>query len=78
MTTYTIETGIPAPEQLYRRSPPKSPIRTALEQLELGQSFLMDTPDEYERARSMCCNLGERKFIGRKVAGQGWRMWRIA
>jgi hypothetical protein len=78
MSTYTIEEGIPVPEKLKRAVPPKSPIRLALECLEPGQSFLMQTADEYDRARSAASYLPDRQFVSRKVAGEGWRMWRAS
>lgn len=76
--SYVIESHIPAPEWVERNGPPKTDLRLALEGLLPGQSFLMETQNEYQRARTACQYLSDRRFSGRKVPGEGWRMWRIA
>lgn len=45
--------------------------------LEPGQSFAMDTEEEYIRARGTVHKLKPRKFSVRKVPFEGWRIWRL-
>lgn len=76
--SYIIEDGIPMPEKITRTIPPKSELRVTLEALKPGQSVLLDKPEDYDRARSAASYIGGRQFVCRKVAGQGWRVWRAA
>lgn len=75
--SYVIESHIPAPEPMERGKRAPTAVRAAMESLKPGQSFLMLTVEEYDRARSASCYLGGR-FVTRKIPGEGWRLWRIA
>ena len=76
--SYVIEDNIPAPPVIERGRRSKSPIRAALEALEPGQSFLMQTAEEYGRARSAVAHIIDGQFVSRKIPGEGWRLWRVA
>jgi hypothetical protein len=82
VTCYTIEDNIPLPASAmaHNQRKPKTPIRLALEALNEGQSLLFTESTEWAKARSIMTHLspGGRKFATRKLAGQGWRVWRVA
>jgi hypothetical protein len=74
---YVIEKNIPAPRFEGRKKYP-------IEDLQLGDSFLVPGVDEkVRRSLTVCANTiakkhnGTRKFTVRKV-GQGFRVWRTA
>lgn len=77
---YTIETGIPIPASAkagFSPRPARTPLRLELDALEVGQSFLTDTQEEYRRARSLITHIGNKRFVTRKCGGEGWRIWRV-
>lgn len=55
---------------------PWSPMAKALSAMEVGESILCDTEQDIERARQAAARLGV-KICRRKIAGKGWRIWRI-
>jgi hypothetical protein len=81
MTTYTIEQGIPIPPKAHghdgRPRGPRNPLTQTLEVLEPGQSVLMTEEREYKAAEQFKVRRPERKFAIRKVAREGWRIWRV-
>jgi hypothetical protein len=81
MTTYTIETGIPLPESDSRglggaARKPQTEWTKTLDQLQPGQSTLTPEIKDWKSAQQFKVRRPERKYAIRKVAGQGWRVWR--
>lgn len=79
--SYVIERDIPIPPTARRPNNCKRGARSvmgaALESMKTGQSFLIESLDEYNRARSLFCGLKPRRFVSRKVPHEGWRIWRV-
>jgi hypothetical protein len=81
MTTYTIDDDIPVPEP--RRSKTGAPRRAitpwtqTIDRLRPGQSSLCVTWSDYKAADQFRTRRPERKYVIRKIGGQGWRVWRV-
>lgn len=71
--SYVIERGTPVPT----KGRPKTPIRIALDDMEIGDSVLFPTSGEFMKANSMLVLLRPKKFRTRKIPGEGWRVWRV-
>lgn len=81
---HTVESGVEIPKE--PRNNPK-PLRYPFAQMDVGDSFLVECPDERKSAvrsnvatsawkHSLLHYYGNRKYITRKVEG-GVRVWRI-
>lgn len=71
---YATEPGIPIPEA--RRARRTEEAQT-MEAMPIGESFPIE-PDRVNAARCAVRGLEPKKFLVRKMAGQGWRVWRTA
>jgi len=75
-----IEKNVPIPEG--GRARPKKPLRLALEKLEVGDSFVYETP-EYpakDKIRNVIYHVhisSKKKFMTRSIGGIKRRVWRI-
>jgi hypothetical protein len=67
-----IDPAIPLPSRV------RTPIGQAMLALEVGESFMITTRDEYAKVRGRWSNYDDRKFAMRKVPSEGWRVWRVA
>lgn len=74
---YVIEDGVPPPPAMRRTGIQKTALRIVMESMRPGQSLLLDTPEENALARSAASHIGAGRFRSRKVAGKGWRVWRM-
>jgi hypothetical protein len=78
---YVIESGIPIPTSRGINPSPTGP-RTewtrALSALEVGQSVFTGDRKEYKAAEQFAIRSRPKQFALRKIAGQGWRVWRTA
>jgi hypothetical protein len=81
--TYIIESGIPLPRAAggnhKRASRPRgrtAPLSVAMDAMEVGQSFMVDTFEEHQRLLGRLGQFKPRTFAVRKIVGQGWRIWR--
>lgn len=81
MTAYTIENNIPIPPSKGGRggiqNSPRSELHQALASLQPRQSILLETPDEFQRVKSLWHRLPANSMTSRKTR-EGWRIWRIA
>lgn len=68
----TIERGMQIPPLN-----PWSSLAKAVKAMEVGESFLCDSEKDLEKARQAAARLGI-KICRRKIAGEGWRVWRTA
>lgn len=79
--SYVIEHGIPIPpsrqDGQHRPTGPRSEIAKAIEAMEVGHSFAIESEREYMRARARLARFKPRRFITRKLPHEGWRIWRI-
>jgi hypothetical protein len=80
--SYTIEDGIPIPTggsggKGGARRNPRNPLTIALDSLQPGQSVLTTDIADREAADRFRHWRPERKYVTRKIAGQGWRVWRV-
>jgi len=71
---FAIDKDIPIPG---RRNLVKSPLRIALEAMQVGDSIFLDTHEQHEFVRGSRKALHPMVFTTRKVEG-GWRAWRTA
>ena len=75
---YVIERGIPPPPATHaRRGNERSHLLIVLGRMDVGESFLVETDRERAEAVRRFAWFESRQFAARKVAGQGWRIWRI-
>lgn len=76
--SYVIEEGIPLP--VTNRGGnfvgPQSEWTKTLNSLEVGQSVLTPEYKEFKAADAFAFRQKVKRFAIRKVAGQGWRVWR--
>jgi hypothetical protein len=82
MTTYTIEDDIPLPpcDSRGRGGSPRKPQTQWTQMLDVlapGQSMLTGDHREAKAADQFKVRRPEKKFTIRKIAGQGWRVWRL-
>ena len=74
-----IEKNVPIPEGGARRL--KSPLRLALEKMEVGDSFAYDAPDYPKDIVRSCAthiqNSSKKKFRTLSIGGIKRRVWRI-
>lgn len=79
--TYVIEKGIPVSKTHGRRIPEKSELTKFLEQLEVGDSFLLidqaQSKKLYAAAKTARKTIAGLKVVCRKTS-DGYRAWRIA
>lgn len=78
---YPIELDIPIPPTRYasvRAGRPREPVRLFLESMPVGGSFLTPHFEEYRKAANTLTHLFPRCYTTRKIAGEGWRIWRVA
>jgi hypothetical protein len=71
-----VETHVPLMD--IRRGRLPGPVRERMEVLRVGDSFRLDTEQEYMLARGTASKLRPRKFSIRKIPHEGWRVWRLA
>lgn len=71
---------IPPPTGHMRHGPRKvtSRISEVMLTMQVGGSFLVTDPDDYDRVRKRMGRFEPRMYTTRKVPGEGWRVWRIA
>lgn len=79
--SYVIEEGIPMPECPSKGNGgahrgPKKPWGMALDSLQPGQSTLTTEWSDVRAAEQFRLYRPERRYAVRKIAGQGWRVWR--
>ena len=78
MSDIKIEKNIPLPRKYTGEGRPKSPIRVALEAMEVGDSFEgTEANRKYVGAISCTYRLKGRKFTSRKTGDDKFRIWRI-
>lgn len=79
MTTYTIEDGVPLPpsDKGGNWTGPKTEVNRVLETLDLQQSVLIDDYRDFKSAGAFAGRHRAKRFAIRKIAGQGWRVWRV-
>lgn len=70
-----IETGIPLVAERRGRLP--GPLRERMETLRPGDSFSLDSEQEFMLARGTVNKLKPKKFSIRKIPHEGWRVWRV-
>lgn len=78
---YVIEDNVPLPKGHNnggRPSGPQTELGRALLALQPGQSIALPTYEEFRRANAHAWRNTDRRFATRKIAGQGWRVWRVA
>lgn len=73
--SYAIEAAVEMPPE-YRGRPP-SQERLAMLALEVGESFLITDEARVNLVRTLNRKLAPKCFCVRKIAGQGWRVWRV-
>ncbi len=76
---YAIETGVPIPafRPTDSRPGPRTDLTQALAALEVAQSVLVEDTREHKAAMNYIERAKPRRFTVRKVAHEGWRIWRI-
>jgi hypothetical protein len=79
---YVIEQGVELPPSklAHSRAGPKtkrSALSIAMQSMEVGDSFQLETEQEYDSARARAWLFAPKKFATRKH-GNGWRIWRTA
>lgn len=81
MCAYVIETGIPLPKPRNGTGKnfigPQSEWTRTVAALAVGQSVLTPIYSEFKSAEQLIQRMRPNKYAIRKVAGQGWRVWRI-
>lgn len=79
MTTYTIEEGIPLPPTRKggNYTGPKTELTRLVDSLEPQQSLLITDYKDYKTADAYAGRHRAKRYAIRKIAGQGWRVWRI-
>lgn len=77
--SYVIEEGIPLPPTRKggNWTGPKTEVSRLLEIMEVNQSVLIPEHKEYKIADSYSARHRSKRFAFRKIAGQGWRVWRV-
>lgn len=65
-----LDKGIPVPSK-------KRGKWDFLENMELGDSIITTTPQDYENARSAMRHRGMRYRSIKEPSGTGWRLWRV-
>lgn len=83
MSAYVIETDIPIPEPLSKaRHGKRRELQTDwtrhLDQMEPGHSTVAPDPSHLKAVEFFKLRRPEKKFVYRKVAHVGWRVWRVA
>ena len=76
--SYVIEDGIPLPIVTKGGNffGPQSEWTKAIARLEPGQSVLTTEHREYKAADAFIARQRPKRYAIRKIAGQGWRVWR--
>jgi hypothetical protein len=73
-----VEPNIPIPEPIRGgRGRPPSPVLARMRELEIGESFCVDTWEERQVIRSVQSKQHPKKFSVRKIPHEGWRVWRV-
>jgi hypothetical protein len=82
--SYVIEHGIPIPptNRGHKRRGAlgyyTSRLSVVLTEMGVGGSFLVTTEKERAAVSGRLYRLLPRKYVVRKIAGEGWRVWRVA
>jgi hypothetical protein len=77
--SYVIEEGIPLPQTSKGGNyvGPKTEVTRVIEELEPMQSVLLTEHKDYKAADAYAGRHRLKRYAIRKVAGEGWRIWRI-
>lgn len=71
-----IEKGIPLPPRCHAgKGRPYTDLGKTMRALEVGDSFLVETEGEADRARYIGTYIGFK--VARRKMGDGWRIWRM-
>ena len=71
-----IETGLPIPPRASTKL--RNPIAIQLASIEVGQSFLLHSYDEWLTVRGYLTRFKPKRYSIRKIDREGWRVWRVA
>lgn len=77
--SYVIEENVPLPAARQRGNSvgPQTEWTRLVNSLLPGQSVLTPLHNEFKAAEQLIMRNRPRKYAIRKIAGEGWRVWRI-
>lgn len=77
--SYVIEDNVPMPatKRGGNFTGPQSDWTKAVAKLEPGQSVLTPLHNEFKAAEQLILRMRPNRYAIRKIASQGWRVWRL-